>query len=125
MNKLRVSIYAFVAVALLSLPAFASNQNMQNPSLIDSEGAGAFASNQSLNDNYGIAPAWVIRRSENQSERMPNPSLIDSEGAGAFASDRNVDEHYGIAPSWKNQSSNSAETRLGNPTLEKVFDNVE
>ncbi len=125
MNKLRVSMYALVAVALLSLPAFASDQNMPNPSLIDSEGAGAFTSNQNLNDNYGIAPAWVIRRSENQSERMPNPSLIDSEGAGAFSSNLSMDEHYGIAPSWENRSSSNAEMRLGNPSLQNIFDNVE
>jgi len=125
MNKLRVSIYALVAVALMSLPAFGSNQNMQNPSLIDSEGAGAFASNQSLNDNFGIAPSWDSRRSEIQIDRMQNPSLVDSEGAGAFASSQSLNDNYGIAPSWVNQSSDGAEMRLGNPTLQNVFDNVE
>jgi hypothetical protein len=124
MKSIKISLYALVAVALLSFPAFAANQNLQNPTLIDSEGAGAFTSNRSVDEHYGIAPAWDTRRSV-QVDRMQNPTLIDSEGAGAFTSNRSGDEHYGIAPAWEGRSPNSADLRLVNPTLQNIYDNVE
>jgi hypothetical protein len=116
MNKLKVSMYALVAVALMSLPAFASNQNLQNPTLIDSEGAGAFTNNQSVDVQYVIAPAL---------DSLQNPTLIDSEGVGAFTNNQSADVQYGIAPVWEDRSSNSADLRHVNPTLQNINDNVE
>ena len=136
MKTTTLSLIAALSVALLSTPAFAANQierdsdgvRMQNPTLINTEGSGAFANSvtriRTSDENYGIAPTWDNREAAIRGDRLQNPSLIDTEGSGVFTRNQGSEEHYGLAPSWENRKGNAAEMRMVSPSLHGVFDNV-
>ena len=133
MRRLTVSLMTILAFSVLSMSAFAANQNddigirgiLINPTLVGGDGSGAFQSNQNSDEHYGLAPAWGDREGSVAEGKMENPTLAQGDGRGAFQSDQNSDEHYGLAPAWGDREGRAAEVRMENPTLHGVFENVE
>ena len=120
MKKLTVLSMAILAVALLSLPAFAANQ-MDKSGMSSGTSAGGVITERQLHDlNVVNRDGQVIGKIEAVNR--------DSKAGGEIISVtfKGLDEsHYGLAPAWENRDSKTAETNLGNPTLSGVFDNVD
>jgi hypothetical protein len=56
--------------------AYSRGEMLDNPVLTITEGAGAFPTrNHSVDENYGISPAWGDRKGNIAEVRMENPTL--------------------------------------------------
>lgn len=107
MKKMTISLMTILAVAFLSLPAFAANQTKavwQNPMLTDTTGIAAFPTG---NESSG--------RANIQRDVWQNPMLIDTTGIGAYPTiNQGSDEHYGIAPAWEGREADSSGMKIKN-----------
>ena len=120
MKKVTVSIMAILAVAALSMSAFAANKGIDtmsssrqmnervlpNATLADVDGNGAFP-------NYSMSHERVSV-SDN---RLENATLADVDGSGIYPRSGMSDEHYGIAPAWQFPEPSNDAQRLHNPSL--------
>jgi hypothetical protein len=120
MKKLTVLSMAILAVALLSLPAFAANQIDENGMSAGTAAGGVITERQLHNLNVVNQDGRIIGKIE---------AVNRGSGAGSEITSvtiKGLDEsHYGLAPAWEHRDMKPEETRLGNPTLSGVFDNVD